>query len=144
MAEKRGKDRVILKLIGLHGVVYSEEEADEMRDDIKRQRLASSQARRSSDKPRAETSRPAEEQATISVNGSVVDFPGQAAIDNNIEASVRKSIDSAETINAVTNVMLKPDTQRSLADLPQSVRDELRNYAKARLVALGWPEKKGA
>ena len=28
MAEKRGKDRVILKLIGLHGLVFSEEEAD--------------------------------------------------------------------------------------------------------------------
>lgn len=28
MAEKRGKDRVILKLIGLHGLAYSEEEAD--------------------------------------------------------------------------------------------------------------------
>lgn len=31
MAEKRGKDRVILKLIGLHGLAYSEEEADEFR-----------------------------------------------------------------------------------------------------------------
>lgn len=29
MAEKRGKDRVILKLIGLHGLAYSEEEADD-------------------------------------------------------------------------------------------------------------------
>ena len=29
MAEKRGKDRVILKLIGLHGEVYSEVEADD-------------------------------------------------------------------------------------------------------------------
>jgi hypothetical protein len=29
MAEKRAKDRVILKLIGLHGMAYSEEEADE-------------------------------------------------------------------------------------------------------------------
>jgi hypothetical protein len=28
MAEKRAKDRVILKLIGIHGLVYSEEEAD--------------------------------------------------------------------------------------------------------------------
>ena len=28
MAEKRAKDRVILKLIGLHGFAYSEEEAD--------------------------------------------------------------------------------------------------------------------
>lgn len=29
MAEKRAKDRVILKLIGLHGLAYSEEEADD-------------------------------------------------------------------------------------------------------------------
>ncbi len=31
MAEKRAKDRVILKLIGLHGLVYSEEEADDFK-----------------------------------------------------------------------------------------------------------------
>lgn len=34
MAEKRAKDRVVLKLIGLHGLVYSEEESD----DFKQQR----------------------------------------------------------------------------------------------------------
>lgn len=32
MAEKRAKDRVILKLIGLHGFAYSEEEADAFKD----------------------------------------------------------------------------------------------------------------
>jgi hypothetical protein len=32
MAEKRAKDRVVLKLVGLHGLVYSEEESD---DDFK-------------------------------------------------------------------------------------------------------------
>ncbi len=32
MAEKRAKDRVILKLVGLHGDVYSEDEADEFKD----------------------------------------------------------------------------------------------------------------
>lgn len=31
MAEKRARDRVILKLIGLHGFVYSEEEADDFK-----------------------------------------------------------------------------------------------------------------
>ncbi len=31
MAEKRAKDRVILKLVGLHGEVYSEEEADDFK-----------------------------------------------------------------------------------------------------------------
>lgn len=32
MAEKRAKDRVILKLIGLHGLAYSEDEADNFKD----------------------------------------------------------------------------------------------------------------
>lgn len=32
MAEKRAKDRVILKLIGLHGELYSEEEADNFKE----------------------------------------------------------------------------------------------------------------
>lgn len=31
MAEKRGKDRVILKLSGLHGFVYSEDESDDFK-----------------------------------------------------------------------------------------------------------------
>lgn len=31
MAEKRAKDRVILKLVSLHGLAYSEEEADEFK-----------------------------------------------------------------------------------------------------------------
>lgn len=33
ISEKRAKDRVILKLIGLHGLVYSEEEADEFKEE---------------------------------------------------------------------------------------------------------------
>lgn len=33
MAEKRAKDRVILKLVGLHGDVYSEEEADNFKNE---------------------------------------------------------------------------------------------------------------
>ena len=32
MSEKRAKDRVILKLMGLHGDVYSQSEADEFQD----------------------------------------------------------------------------------------------------------------
>jgi hypothetical protein len=34
MAEKRAKDRVILKLIELHGLVYSEDEADEFKQEV--------------------------------------------------------------------------------------------------------------
>lgn len=32
MAEKRAKDRVVLKLLNIHGILYSEAEADEMRE----------------------------------------------------------------------------------------------------------------
>lgn len=39
MAEKRGKDRVILKLIGLSGYVYSEEEADSFKNPPKSDQL---------------------------------------------------------------------------------------------------------
>lgn len=34
MAEKRAKDRVILKLVGLHGLVYSEDEADDFKQPV--------------------------------------------------------------------------------------------------------------
>lgn len=128
MAEKRAKDRVILKLIGLHGV-YSEDEADDFR------------------RPPVSVPEPPEQSAAPpagAVNGAVVDFPGQPSIDESIASSVRRDVDRAGTINAVTDVMLSPKTQARLNDLSQPARDELRAYAKARLVALGWPSKKGA
>lgn len=60
MAEKRGKDRVILKLIGLSGVLYSEDEADDFRptqetqEQTKRE-VAQPQAQRlGSDAPKAD------------------------------------------------------------------------------------------
>lgn len=40
MAEKRAKDRVILKLLGVAGDTYSEEEADEFADSIEAQLIA--------------------------------------------------------------------------------------------------------
>lgn len=116
MAEKRAKDRVILKLIELHGLVYSEEEADEFRN-----------------------SRPmdtADAQPKIEVEVS--------APADGIEDDLKRKIAKAKTINAVTDLMLQADTQRALNDLPEGVRDEIREFAKARLVELGWPAKKAA
>jgi len=34
-------------------------------------------------------------------------------------------------------------TQAVLATMPPGTRDEVRDYAKARLVALGWPKRAG-
>ncbi|MGO4573744.1 trna delta -isopentenylpyrophosphate transferase [Microvirga sp. 2TAF3] len=118
MAEKRAKDRVILKLIELHGLVYSEEEADEFRHS--RTALA---------EPQAEV-----ERTTVEIVGS----------DSAIETELKQKISKAKTINAVTDLMLHADTQRVLGDLPEGIRDEIRDFAKARLVELGWPSKKAA
>lgn len=46
MAEKRGKDRVVLKLVGLHGLAYSEEESDDFRADVPK-RTSSAELKRS-------------------------------------------------------------------------------------------------
>ncbi|MCJ2052234.1 trna delta -isopentenylpyrophosphate transferase [Methylobacterium sp. J-070] len=115
MAEKRGKDRVILKLIELHGLVYSEEEADEFRAHLPAVRAVDE------------------------------DFEEAPAFDEVTEAEgdLKRRIDAAETINAVTDLMLDGATQAILAAMPPGTRDEVRDYAKARLVALGWPKRTG-
>jgi hypothetical protein len=118
MAEKRAKDRVILKLIELHGLVYSEEEADEFR-----------------------TGRPGASEAGSELERTTVEVVGS---DRSIEAELKQKIAKARSINAVTDLMLQADTQRALGDLPEGVRDEVREFAKARLVELGWPAKKVA
>lgn len=118
MAEKRAKDRVILKLIELHGLVYSEEEADE----FKQSRTGAVET--NADNPIT----------TVEVS----------AMPSPIEAELKRKITKAKSINAVTDLMLHADTQRELNDLPEGVRDEVRDFAKARLIELGWPTKKAA
>ncbi|MBF9195770.1 trna delta -isopentenylpyrophosphate transferase [Microvirga terrestris] len=125
MAEKRAKDRVILKLIELHGYVYSEEEADEFK-----------QGRPGFADPHVEI-----EKTELQPQKSRVEA---AAADGKVEDDLKAKIKKAKTINAVTDLMLHADTQKVLAELPEGIRDEIRDYAKARLVELGWPTKKAA
>jgi hypothetical protein len=121
MAEKRAKDRVILKLIELHGLVYSEEEADEFKN-----------------------SRPVSGEQHVEVEKADKTKVEVAASDTSVEADLKQKITKAKSINAVTDLMLHADTQKILNDLPEGVRDEIRDFAKARLVELGWPTKKAA
>jgi hypothetical protein len=197
MAEKRAKDRVILKLIGLHGEVYAEDEADEFRGEIKRQaaqqRLSQRQNRAPSAPPPPpkrtvydpETGGQVEAKPVSQVfdpspgepgyrpplpahdpeTGEIDDFPGNDAIrEKEAEETARKvkaadelrnrayeaapsiasAIDKARTINAVTDLMLRPDIKGTLDGLGQDRRDTLRDYGKARLMALGWPSKRRA
>jgi hypothetical protein len=125
MAEKRAKDRVILKLIELHGYVYSEEEADEFK-----------QGRPGFADPHVEL-----EKTEPQLQKGRVEA---AAADGKVEDDLKVKIKKAKTINAVTDLMLHADTQKVLSELPEGIRDEIRDYAKARLVELGWPTKKAA
>jgi hypothetical protein len=122
MAEKRAKDRVILKLIELHGFVYSEEEADEFKH-----------SRPGYAEQPAEVERPETEKTKVEVTA-----------DGSAEDELKLKIKKAKSINAVTDLMLHADTQKLLAALPEGIRDEIRDFAKARLVELGWPTKKAA
>ncbi len=109
MAEKRAKDRVILKLIELHGLVYSEEEADEFKE-----------------------SRPISNENT----------PVEAGSEQRAASDLKRKISACKTTDAVTDLMTQAETQQRLADLPQALKDQIRDHAKARMVALGWTPKK--
>ncbi|WP_018263468.1 hypothetical protein [Methylobacterium sp. WSM2598] len=149
MAEKRAKDRVILKLVGLHGLLYSEDEADEFRasrPDLQggasaphgavASQAGASAARAKPARIQAPDEEDAEDLADATREGEALPDASQAA-----EADLKAEIDKAKSINAVTDLMLDPATQARLAAMAPGLRDEVREHAKQRLVALGWPAK---
>ncbi|TNC13315.1 trna delta -isopentenylpyrophosphate transferase [Methylobacterium terricola] len=150
MAEKRAKDRVILKLAGLHGLLYSEDEADEFkasRPDL----VAANQSRRPEPLREPQDARDPDEAEPEAARESAqetgaandVDVPREEG-GGASESELTARIDQAQSINAVTDLMLAPETQASLAAMPPGLRDEVREHAKARLVALGWPARNPA
>ena len=133
MAEKRAKDRVILKLVGLHGLLYSEEEADELKSSTASVTASETAAQGEEEQPQGV------EPTAKSKSGKGKAKGAQGGADE-----LKRKIDKAGSIHAVTDLMLRPETQKSLNELPVAVRDEIRDYAKARLIALGWPAKQAA
>lgn len=127
MAEKRAKDRVILKLAGLHGV-YSEEEADDFKDNSKKEEVKST--------------KPATKKAEKAQEGKAEEDPANFDDVVAMEETIKMRIDKADSVKGVTDFMLSTETQDALNTLPQKSKDEMRDYAKARMVALGWPGKK--
>jgi hypothetical protein len=125
MAEKRGKDRVVLKLIELHGDVYSEEEID------RGEATGTTEDAPAEEAPPWETAADPTPAPKVTPSGP-------------FWHPLMGMIDKCKTINATTDFMLAADTQKTLNDLPPQQRDEIRAYAKTRLRQLGWPEKKGA
>jgi hypothetical protein len=115
MAEKRAKDRVILKLIQLHGLVYSEEEADEFKESAAGSRREVMSDAISSGKP-------------IALDDGEV-HPGEA---------VKRMIQEQGTAIGIKNLMLKHEVQAYLSSIPEDQKDELRLFAMSRMADLGW------
>ena len=126
-------NRMILKLIGLDGLLSSEEEADELKS-------SGVSLEVSEDAATGEGMLPHEAGTAAKPKPG----KGKAKGPQGGADEIKRQIDKAASINAVTDLMLLPETQKSLNELPVAVRDEIRDYAKARLVALGWPSKQAA
>jgi hypothetical protein len=124
---------VILKLVGLHGLLYSEEEEEADEFESGAVEMLDNPSQDKEELPQ-EIETPAKSK---SGKGKVKGSQGGAD-------ELKRKIDKAGSINAVPDLMLLPETQKSLNELPVAVRDDIRDYAKARLVALGWPAKQAA
>lgn len=171
MAEKRAKDRVIIKLAGMHGA-YSEEEAEEFssrnqgnngrQGGFEDERPASvapedeghteqpppadpkpePEAKPATRRAAAKKPEPKPEPEPEAKPEPTADGPANDDEPDDVKA-LRKSIKDCRTVNAVTDLMLNNDTQALLAKQPEALRNDLRDAAKARLVELGWPGKGG-
>lgn len=122
MAEKRAKDRVILKLINLHGLLYSEEEADDFKESAppqnNRREIMSDAI--SSGKP-------------VVLDDGVV-HPGEA---------LKRKVREQGTALGIKNLMLEHEVQVYLSSIPEDQKDELREFALARMADLGWGKRNG-
>jgi len=68
----------------------------------------------------------------------------QSGSESGLVGELKRTLDWAETVEAVIALMRSAETQQSLAQLAPAWRDEVRAYAKDRLVALGWTPKQAA
>jgi hypothetical protein len=121
MAEKRAKDRVILKLIALHGLVYSEDDSDEFK---------------ASAPPLNE--RDAVMQQAVETNETVEGEDGEVSPIN----AMRRMIDQKTSVEALFAFMVKPETKAAMAGWSNKDYRDVKDYATKRLVDMGWKSNK--
>lgn len=122
MAEKRAKDRVILKLIALHGLVYSEDEADDFKES----------APKSND-------RDAVMEEAVNSDTTVEMEDGEVSPFN----AMKRMIDQKTSVEALTAFMLRPETKAAMAGWSDKDYQDVKEYATERLVTLGWKPGRG-
>lgn len=117
MAEKRAKDRVILKLIGLHGFVYSEEEAD----DFKSQGQA----------PQPDEENPFTEEQTFAefLAGRPETFKGAKSLSDFIVTAINKATCSEQVEEVQNTLKAKLD---ALKDVNADAHANIMRHATAK------------
>jgi len=126
MAEKRGKDRVILKLADLHGDAYSSEEADDFKESSQDRQTdrQSSNGKPSNDKPSNDNIDPSK-----------------------LLQDIKDDIDKTKTVKELTDLMNSKDMKEDLKKLSKDEEANAKLYAQDYLKnTLGWvaPAKKEA
>lgn len=125
MAEKRGKDRVILKLVKLHGFAYSEDEADDFRDG--RPRLVEPES-----EPEPHAGPLLQDLGAITVNGEKVRMSAYAARKDGRWNTLVASLRACRTIDALDNwtEIHAPDFEELPAGWLNELRDEWKAMAR--------------
>lgn len=113
MAEKRAKDRVIAKLVGLAAYVLSEDEADHLSEG------------------KGEQPRPQQREQTPNRSGGATDGERAAA------ATIRMGLDMAETLDDLAAFW--KEHSKHVKELPPALADELTKAKDARKAALTVP-----
>jgi hypothetical protein len=139
MALKRARDRLILKLIGLHGLLYSESELDP--GGAGGQQGAQEGQQEATDTPGYGDPPASDEPAQDLPEEPEAVPPVEARRDPQFHHPLMDMIDKCKTINSTTDFMLAEDTRLTLSKLPNWQREKIRSHGKAHLMALGWPRK---
>lgn len=112
MAEKRAIDRVILKLVGLHGLLYSEEESDDFEEPTTR---------------------------TARVGRGAVQVLGADETTESERKTVdllKAAIDMAKTADDLAEWKRKPDNVRLFGTLPAALRQAVADHAAMKMADL--------
>ena len=117
MAEKRGKDRVILKLVELHGLAYSEDEADDFKQ------------------PQSAPATPPPDLRSV----HDLHTNGKPIVRNASQETAGKMLTKLWTISgdAVATWFQRDDVKRALAGLDEVDRNRVEDLAEERSVVRG-------
>lgn len=114
MAEKRAIDRVVLKLVGLHGLLYSEEESDDF----------------AQPSPKAEAQKPVRVVTGKTVNDL---SPEPTESEKRIIGKLKAAIDKAASPDDVKGVVSDKDNVSLLDTLPAHLRKEVLDHGRQRM-----------